>query len=361
MSEIRYADKLWLDLETRNKAPINVGTHAYAQTVEITLFAWALDDDPVQVWDLTANPAPPKELQYAKYNEVWAHNSAFDRTMLRHYLPSLITQDRTMWRDTMVQALAHSLPAGLGNLGEVLGIETDQAKDKDGRRLMLMFCKPMPSGVWRTRETHPEEWAKFVAYAGRDVEAMRACHKKMPNWNYKGRELDLWHLDQKINDRGVGIDMDLVHGAISAVDAEQKRLAYEAAELTDGELSDTRKRNRMLDYIANTFGVIVDNLQWSTVEKMLSDDDIDETLRELLVNRLASTTSSTAKYKTLAKGTSKDGRLRGLLQFCGASRSARWAGRLFQPQNLKRSTLKQVEIETAIEAVKLGSLDLICG
>jgi DNA polymerase len=238
------AIKLWLDLETYSEVPITNGTHAYAAGAEIMLFAWALDDGPVSVLDMTTPESEQERDDWLAIErplldssvEIWAHNSHFDRTVLRHALPRLhLTLER--WRDTMVQALSHGLPGSLGQLGEVLKLPTDVAKDKEGRKFIQLFCKPRPFGHtlvrepgetlaslkeriavlrenWSgraTRHTHPQEWARFVAYAGRDIEAMREAHKRMPNWNYKGAEMALWHLDQKINDRGVAIDMALVH------------------------------------------------------------------------------------------------------------------------------------------------------
>jgi DNA polymerase len=352
--------KLWLDLETYSEAPITNGTHAYAEGAEVMLVAWALDDGPVSVWDVTKDFLPPDDLRYAKFDEVWAHNSHFDRTVLQHAMPGLVPTDPRWWRDTMVQALSHGMPGSLAQLSQILRLPIDQAKDKDGKRLIHLFCKPRNSTIRRaTRETHPEDWAKFVEYAALDIEAMREIHKRLPMWNYRGAELDLWHLDQRINDRGVAIDMNLVRGAIHAVDVAQKDLAERTDDITDGQLASTTKRQAMLDYVAERYGVIVDDLQMSTVERMLGDPDTDPGLRALLEIRLQASTTSTSKYKTLLKGTGRDARLRGTLQFNGAARTGRWAGRLFQPQNLPRPTLKQHLIDAGIEAIKAGSADLV--
>src|SRR5690606_33963784 len=125
---------------------------------------------------------------------------------------------------TMAQAYAHSLPGSLGDLCEILNVDTDKAKDKAGKQLIQLFCKPRPatSKIKRaTRETHPVEWARFVEYAGSDIAAMREIYRKMPTWNYRGIELELWRLDQRINRRGVAIDNTLVDAAIDAVVAAQ--------------------------------------------------------------------------------------------------------------------------------------------
>ena len=353
--------KLWLDLETYSEVPITHGTHVYAAGAEIMLLAWALGDGPVGVVDLTADPQFPSALGNALVDdtvEIWAHNTGFDRTVMnRRGLPT----DPLRWRDTMVQALSHGLPGGLGALCEILKLPSDQAKDKEGKRLVQLFCKPRPVNVKvrrATRETHPEEWAKFVEYARMDIEAMREVNKRLPTWNYKGAELDLWHLDQRINDRGVAIDLDLVRGAIGAVAVAQKELAERTAEMTDGALPSTTQRNRMIEHITEAFGVIVDDLQMSTVERMVADPETPGELRMLLEVRLQATSTSTSKYKSLLNGTSADARLRGTLQFNGASRTGRWAGRLFQPQNLPRPSLKQHVIDVGIESMKAGCADL---
>jgi DNA polymerase len=356
--------RLFLDLETYSEVPIANGTHAYAERAEILLFAYALDDGPVSVWDCTAQPFMPDALADALDDPaviLYAHNSHFDRTILHHqgyHLPI------ARWRDTMVKALAHSLPGALGDLCDILKIPTDKAKDKAGRKLIHLFCKPCPatSKVRRaTRETHPAEWAKFIEYAGLDIEAMRAIDKKLPNWNYQGEELALWHLDQTINDRGFLVDLDLAHAAIRAVERAQKILANRANELTDGAVQAATQRDAMLRHLVAAYGIDLPDMQQNTLERRITDPDLPADLRELLAIRLQASTTSTSKYKTLAKAVSSDGRLRGTLQFNGASRTGRWAGRLFQPQNLPRPVLKQAAIDQGIEALKADCEDLIFG
>lgn len=354
--------RLWLDLETYSEVPITHGTHAYAAAAQIMLVAYAIDDGPVAVWDVTADGAPPKDLQLAKYDEIWAHNSHFDRTVLKHAMPGLVITDPTIWRDTMVQAYTHGLPGSLGQLCEILKVPTDKAKDKEGKTLIQLFCKPRPKNAKiarATSATHPAEWAKFVEYARLDIDAMREVSKRLPTWNYKDAELALWHLDQRINDRGVCIDMALVHSAIKAVGAAQLELAEQTAELTEGALSSTTKRSAMLDYIADAHGVIVDDLQMATVERMVADEETPPELRQLLEIRLQASSTSTAKYNTLAKGVSADSRLRGTLQFAGAGRTRRWSGRMFQPQNLPRPTLNQHDIDMGIEAMLHDSAPML--
>ncbi|MGJ0624126.1 DNA polymerase [Xenorhabdus bovienii] len=326
------------------------------------IFAWAVNNNPVQVWDVTSSNAIPETLKQALSNPdviLFAHNSHFDRTVLNH---TGFKTELSRWRDTMVQALTHGLPGALGALCDVLGISADKAKDKEGKSLIQLFCKPRPKNVAirrATSKTHPEEWQRFIAYAGLDIEAMREVHTRLPKWNYQGDELALWHRDQQINDRGVCMDIDLAKSAIDAVEQEQTLLAKRTQEMTDGEVQAATQRDAMLKHITSAFGVILPDMQKSTLERRIADPDLPAPLRELLSIRLQASTTSTSKYKALMNGVSEDGRLRGTLQFCGASRTGRWAGRLFQPQNLPRPTLPQDVIDTGIEALKAGCADLL--
>lgn len=378
---------LWLDYETFSETPIKDGAHRYAENSEILIFAWAIEDEPAEVWDCTSNAPCPPRLAAALANPdviIRAHNTGFDRTVMNHdLLQPTISVDR--WEDTMVQAMAHGLPGSLATLCEILGVDSDKAKDKDGKALIQLFCKPRKFSHKLTREhfaskarleeaiekarlawngratskTHPAEWAKFVEYARLDIEAMRAVYKKLPKWNYQGAELALWRLDQRINDRGVAIDLELAAAAVRAVEKEQERLADWTLTNTAGQVESATQVAALISHIHDAYGIKMSNMQMATLEMYVNHPDTPAGLRELLKVRLQASTSSTSKYKTLLRGTSSDGRLRGVLQFCGASRTGRWAGRLFQPQNLPRPTLDQEQIDCGIEALKADCADLI--
>jgi DNA polymerase len=354
---------LYLDLETYSETPITHGTHAYAADAEVLLCAWAVDDNHVRVHDFT----DPLELFHPQLKSALAnpettvviHNSHFDRTVLRHSMDITIPVERI--HDTMVQALSHGLPGALGMLCTILGLPADKAKDKDGKRLIQLFCKPLGKNRLlhrATRETHPAEWQRFKAYAASDIEAMREVKKRMPMINMTPAETALWHLDQRINDTGVAIDMELVHAAIEAVGRAQRELSERSVELTYGRVGNTTQGAALLLHILENYGIDMPDLQMATVEKTLAMD-VPVALKELLTVRLQASSTSTAKYKVLLKGTSADGRLRGLLQFNGAARTGRWAGRLFQPQNLPRPTLKQSAIDLGIAALKADCAHLI--
>lgn len=353
---------LFLDLETFCETPISAGTHRYAEKAEIMVvaFAFALGDGPVDVIDCTLGSWRAGLMELLHHaDQVVIHNSHFDRTVLAHNGFDLPVEKV---HDTMVQALAHSLPGSLGKLCEILQIPTDQAKDKRGKALIQLFCKPRPKNMKlrrATRETHPKEWQEFLDYARLDIEAMRAVYRKLPKWNLTNGERELWELDQRINDRGVAIDMGLVQSAIAAVDRAQAGLADDARRLTDDQVQAATQRDAMLRYILEAHGIQLEDLRGSTVEQLLEDEMLPPELRELLAVRLQASTTSVSKYKALDKATSSDGRLRGTLQFCGASRTGRWAGRLFQPQNLPRPALKAEVVEQGIDALKAGCADLV--
>jgi DNA polymerase len=351
---------LFLDLETYSEEPISSGVYKYAERAEVMLLAYAFDDEPVRHIDLTADPNGfvPSMLMVDK---IVIHNASFDVPVLRHALGIDLPLERV--HCTMAQALAHGLPGSLGDLCDILGVDTDKAKDKDGRKLINLFCKPRPKNMTirrATNGTHPEEWARFVDYAKRDIEATRQIYNILPRWNYSGCELELWRLDQRINRRGFAVDTKLAEAAIRAVDSAQASLTAQTCAATSGAVSSTNQRDALLRYVLNEHGVELPDLQGATLERRINDPELPEAVRELLAIRLQASTTSTSKYKKLIAAVSSDGRLRGTLQFCGASRTGRWSGRTFQPQNLPSNGLPpQKDIDNGIEAIKNGVADLV--
>jgi DNA polymerase len=348
--------KLWLDTETFSETPIKHGTYRYVADCELMVASWAVDDEPVQVIDLTAGePTSDLELALLEADEVWAHNAMFDRNVIARHLPH-VAPPIERWRCTMVKALSHSLPGGLDKLCEILQVPQDQAKHKAGKELVRLFCQPRPVNAKirrATRETHPLEWRQFLAYAGADILAMRQIDKKMPTWNYQGAELALWHLDQRINDLGFAVDEELADASIRAIDEEQTRLRGAAWAHSDGALDSATQRDALLEHILADYNIALADLRKSTLERRLADPEIPESLKELLRIRLQASTTSTSKYRALQRGAT-GGRLRGTLQFNGAGRTGRWAGRTFQPQNLPRPSMDAEEVLEGIEAIKAG-------
>lgn len=354
---------LYYDEETYNEdVPIKHGTYKYVSTCEPLIVTYAFDDQPVQVWDCTRQSTMPGDLDYALHNDdelICAHSSMFDRNVLKYAHGIDIPIHR--WRDTMVKALAHSLPGGLDKLCAILKVPEELAK-QPGKQLINLFTKPRGAHVKirrATRETHPKEWQDFIRYAVNDTAAMRYIDQKLPSWNYQGVELALWWLDQTINDRGFQVDRELAEAAIQAVAHAQKILATRTETLTRGEVASTTQRDKLLEHILAEYGVGLPDMQMATLERRIADPDLPIELRELLMIRLQATTTSTSKYKTLLNATMPDGRLRGSLQFDGAQRTGRWAGRTFQPHNMPRPSMEKEEINAGIEALKGGYTDLV--
>jgi DNA polymerase len=355
---------LWFDCESFSECDLKAhGTHRYAEheSTRITVAQWAIDDGKPVVEDLTAARAFPSSALWSHLDDptvtVVAHNSVFDRTLLRHCWGIDVPIER--WRDTMVKAYAHGLPGSLGKVGEVLGLPLDQQKDRRGTQLIQLFCKPRPKGhtIRRaTRETHPAEWAEFLEYSRQDIVAMREIDRRLPSWNYRPghAELALWHLDQRINDRGFAVDVDLADAAIAAVATEQARLKKAVQDATLGEVSGPSKRDELLRFILDAYGVELPDFKADTLRRRLEDPELPDGVKLLISLRLEATKTSTAKYKALVNAVSADGRLRNTLQFAGAQRTARWAGRIFQPQNMPRPTMKDYEIDAAIWSLKAG-------
>lgn len=365
---------LFLDTETYSECDLKAhGTHRYAEHpgTEITVAQWAVDDDEPEVADLTDSGNGPNFLPARLHPylmrpdvEIVAHNSAFDRALIRNCWGIDIPIER--WRDTMVKALMHSLPGALGKIGPILGLADDQLKDKRGAELIQLFCKPRPKNMTlrrATHDTHPAEWAEFLEYSRQDIVSMRAIDRALPEWNFRvgGPELALWHLDQKINDRGFAVDLELAVAAIAATDREKARLKKETHEATNGLVTAPSKRDDLLAFILSEYGVDLPDMKADTLRRRLEDPELPDGVKLLISIRLEATKTSTAKYKTLVAATSADGRLRNSLQFAGALRTARWAGRMFQPQNLPRPEpgFDGDVQEMGVTALKEGYADII--
>lgn len=357
-------EPFFCDTETFSHIPINNGTWAYAEPVEVMIATYALGDGEVQVWDETLNPEMPHDLRYEIMNprrKIVGHNFGnFDRIVMKFGLGMDLSTARI--HDLMVQALCHGLPGSLDKLCTIFRVPGELAKDKEGKKLINLFCKPRPKNMKLRRATaitHPEEWDAFIEYAKKDITALRYLYKVMPNWNYIGKEFELWRLDQKINDRGFKVDLNLAGAAITAITLEQAKLTVRTQEITSGEVNSANQRDAIIRFILKDYGIVVPDLQAATVERFINDERLPGNMRELLAIRLQASTTSTGKYKKLIAAASSDGRLRGTLQFAGASRTMRWSGRTFQPQNLPSRNLPDKEIiEQGITAIKNGVVDL---
>lgn len=353
--------ELFYDLETYSEADLKkVGGYVYAEhpSTEIMLFAWAIDDEPVAVWDLTTNEPMPDRLYAAltdsEVRKV-AHNSMFDRTVLRGVLWIDVPADQH--DDLMILANCLALPAGLADLGQAVGLGEDQAKLRDGQRLIQRFCSPAPSNHRTrryTRENRPEDWERFIEYARRDVETMRLLWRKLPKYNYQ-RERPLWVLDQRINDRGIRVDSSLIETAQHTVREIRRGLTKHVREVTDGAITSLNQRDRILSWVrAYAPEIELPDCKAKTIEAAL-DQDLPPPVRQVLLARQTLGKASTAKLDAMARSAGRDERVRGALQFGGANRTLRWSGRLIQPQNYPRGF---EEVHDHVEDLASGSLDL---
>ena len=358
-------NKLWLDRETWCVLDLKeVGTYRYAEQAEDLLISYALDDGPTRVWDCTAEEMHD-ELWYAmnEAEEVIAHNAQFDKAI--HNGPAqarLPRIDLPRWRCSMAQALSHALPASLDELCTVLRVPSNLAKIKEGKQLVRLFTRPQAANrkVQRaTRETHPAEWERFKQYAANDISALRECVRRTPTWNWDAACIAEWHCDQRINERGFAVDRELTKAGATAAETEKIRIGVRFRELTGSVVDRPSQRAQFLAYLNDQFGLSLDNTQGDTFIQEMKDPGLPPRCVELMKLSIASNKTSTAKYAALDPAISADARFRGGLQFAGAGRTRRWAGRNFQPHNLPSRGLPPAAAgEQYIGDLKQGVHDL---
>lgn len=380
---------LWADTETFSECDLRkAGAHRYAEdaTTEVMLFPYAMNEDEVHLWDATGGLDLPEVRQVLKQHGIEAHrlhagpmpdaldaalhdesvqlrfhNAAFDMQLVNTTLGYGLPEAR--YYCVMAQALTLGLPASLEKLGEVVGLGDDQAKLKDGKRLIRRFCLPQPKNHkvrrW-TPDADPENWAKFCLYAIQDVEAMREIHRRIPNVNYKGRELALWHLDQKINNVGLPIDTALVDAAMRLIDHAVLELNQRTQEVTNFALNNTKSRAKVLAWLQSR-GVEMPGYTKVDVENALQRDDLPDDAREVLRIRQQEGRAATAKYQAILDTMTEDRRVKGTLQYYGAQRTGRWAGRKLQLQNLFKSEFSDFETLCAVAKEGPELTDMLYG
>ena len=353
---------LYLDLETFSEADLKkVGSYAYAEhpSTEILLAIYAIDDGDVHYWDCTDGSRMPDELrlalrqvQHHKAKIVGQNFLMFDRLVIKNVWGMELDPRDII--DTMVCAFRHSLPGSLAGLCEVLQIDEDLAKDKSGKALINRFSKPTPKNykIRRyDRTTHPEEWKAFIKYGISDITSMREVYHSLPQWGNTEFENTVLAVDQRINDRGFFVDTALANAAIEAVKQHKIELQAEAnakwgAGLTGADFLPT------LRDLAPGHEIL--NAQKSTLNDLLADDDLPEDARTIIEMRLGASSTASTKYNPLLLGLSADGRRRGCLQYGGAKRTLRWAGKSFQPQNLARGHFSGDELDQGIDMLLKG-------
>ncbi|MBD8046777.1 MULTISPECIES: DNA polymerase [Clostridium] len=358
---------LAIDVETYCELDIkNVGAYRYCEhpSFEIMLFAYAFDDEPVQIIDFMNGEKMPCNILFALNDSIimkTAFNANFERNSLKNQYPALCLPEQ--WDCTMIQALRMGLPGSLDMVGKALKLEEDKQKMKEGKALIQYFCKPCKptkSNGGRTRnlpEHDPEKWELFKEYCKRDVEVEREIRNKLSRYETRVEEKKLWDLDQRINDRGINLDLNLILQAIKCDEEFKSTCMNEAKELSG--LNNPNSLAQLKKWIGEKVGYEVGSITKDTIPTLIQDAEAhghNEIKRMLELRQLMGKTS-TKKYQTMVDAKCSDGRVRGLLQFYGANRTGRWAGRLVQVQNLPQNHLP--DLEDARSFIRNGDFDIV--
>ncbi|MFD1954272.1 DNA polymerase [Paenibacillus thailandensis] len=353
---------LQIDLETYSSIDLTkCGVHRYVEApdFEILLFAYAYDDEPVQVIDLTAFAELPERVLRDLTDPAvtkTAFNAAFERTAIAKHFG--IECDPLQWRCTAVWALALGLPGYLEGVAEVLKL--DAQKDAKGKALIKYFsvpCKPTKVNGGRTRNYphhDPEKWQQYIEYNRQDVVVEREVRRQLERFPIPDHEWRLWALDQQINDRGVRLDPELFQAAIACDEQYEERLVEEAREITG--LSNPNSLTQLKAWLGERGLETPDGLSKEFMPALL-DAAPDEETRRVLELRQEMSKTSVDKYNAMARAVCADSRAHGLLQFCGAGRTWRWAGRLIQVQNLPQNKIEDLEL--ARETLRSGDFELL--
>ncbi len=280
-----------------------------------------------------------------------AFNANFERTCLAKWTGRPKPPEE--WRDTMIKALTLGLPGNLADVGMALGLPEDKLKDPQGKALIQFFskpCKPTKANGQRTRnlpEHDPDKWKLFIKYNGQDVVTEQAILKKLSIYETTREEQELWNLDQKMNDNGVKLDIPMVEKIVDYDNRRRQELQEEAQQLTG--LSNPNSLAQLKTWLERQ-GMPMNSVTKDTVAAALSLKYIPDNVRRVLEIRTALGKTSVAKYSTMLTAVCSDHRLRGILQFYGANRSGRWAGRLVQTHNLAKNTLPDLDLARELAA-----------
>ena len=360
---------LSIDLETYSSVPLaKAGAQKYIQSpdFEILLFAFSVDGAPVQIIDLARGERLPPWLvqaitspEYIKH----AYNAPFEWGCLSKYMGTLPPDQ---WRCTMFHGLYCGYTAGLDATGKALGLPQDKQKLNTGKALIRYFCvpcKPSKANGQRSRnlpQHDPAKWELFKEYCKQDVVTEMEIEKRLsafpvPDWVQKQ-----WETDLIINARGVAVDLELVTGALSLGDTVRQTLMAEAMQLSG--LSNPNSVAQLTTWLQEEIGEELADLRKDTVARLLGRDDNSPQVSRMLEIRQELGKTSTKKYDAIEAAVCEDGRVRGLLQFYGANRTGRWAGRLVQVQNLPRTYTEPLDLaRELVKARKLDALRLIYG
>ena len=352
------------DLETYSSVDLTkCGVYRYCESedFEILLAAYSIDGGAVQVTDLACGEKLPQEILDALEDETvekWSFNSQFERICLSRLLgyPAGDYLAPASWRCSMVWASTLGLPRSLESVGAVLGLEKQKLTEgKDLIRYFCVPCRPTKANGGRTRnrpEHDPEKWERFKAYNLRDVETEMQIQKRLSNFPVPDTIWEEYHLDQEINDRGIGVDMELVRQAIAMDARSRERLTAAMRELT--ELENPNSVQQMKQWLAD-HGLETDTLGKKAVAELLKT--APGPLREVLSLRQQLAKSSVKKYTAMENAVCADSRAHGMFQFYGANRTGRFSGRLIQLQNLYKNTMPDLAQARAL--VRSGNYEAL--
>jgi len=342
---------LSIDLETYSDAPIaDTGAQRYIldPSFEILLFAYSIDGaDPVVI-DLAMGEKIPDDIIDALSDPAYikrAYNASFEWNCLNKYVGSVLPIEQ--WRCTMIHGMYAGYTAGLEATGVALGLPLELQKLTTGKALIRYFCipcKPTKSNGMRVRNYphhDPDKWALFKEYNRQDVVTEMEIERRLQSTPVPEQVQHEWETDMRINSRGVAVDLDLVRGALDIVDTVEKVLKETATQLTG--LKNPNSGVQILGWLASK-GVYLDDIRKDTVAKVLERKDLPSDVRQVLEIRQKLGKTSTKKYTAITTAVCGDSRVRGLLQFYGATRSGRWAGRLVQVQNLPRTYIGHLDL-----------------
>lgn len=371
------AKTLSVDIETYSSVDLSKsGIYKYVESPDFTilLFAYAFDDEPVTVVDLVYPLLLPDEVVEALHDSnvlKTAYNAQFERVCINAHLKSQRGRGNysntdpipvAQWECTMVKASMLGMPLGLSKVADVLKL--DVQKDTKGKNLIKYFskpCKPTKTNGGRTQNTKYDDlnkWQQFREYCKRDVEVERAIRKKISFFEIPEQEKQLWYLDQQINDTGIKLNMQLVKNAINLNETYANRLTQEMKDITD--VNNPNSVAQIKKWILDTTGVEVKSLSKDTIPDLLSQTD--SKVRQVLKLRQKLAKTSIKKYEAMDRSVCEDSRTRGLLQFYGANRTGRWAGRLVQVQNLPKNKIPDLDLARNIVLEDdLETLELIYG
>lgn len=346
--------ELNIDIESKSELDLpTVGLDRYANhhSTEILMVAWQMGDGEMEHWDISQGPPPERLLDLLNRKDVmkWAYNAQFERIMFEKCWG--IESDHATWRCTQALAYMMGFFGTLAQVGAAANIPQDRAKLDTGKELIQLFCKPQRitqknTHEWRDWRTDPVRWRQFCEYNIQDVVAERFIKRRLVQYPVPDREWDYYAMDQRINDRGVRVDVTHATNAIALAAQRKPMIIKEMKGIT--KLPNPNSPAQLLPWLQDR-GYGFGDLQKDTVKKAVreaKETGLSDLVVEVLNKRLASNKQSLAKYGAMLKALGPGNRFRYSLQFAGAQRTGRWAGRRIQVHNLPRTpkTLEDVEM-----------------